>query len=307
MEKIHLSWLQFSMQTDKSHAEHIEQALAAAGALSVTVTDAADQPLLEPGPGETPLWEQIIMTGLFPADVDQAALLGQISQSTGIDSPHIRIEALQEQEWSRTWMDYFEPMSFGQRLWVCPHEYPPPVADAVNLRLDPGLAFGTGTHPTTALCLTWLDGQDLQGSRILDYGCGSGILAIAAILLGATSAWAVDNDEQALIATRDNAANNQVSQQIHTCLPDALPAIQVEVCVANILAGPLCSLATRLAQTVCDDGQIILSGILLEQADEVRECYRPWFDFGATVSKDGWVLLQGKRKPGTADRSGYMP
>jgi ribosomal protein L11 methyltransferase len=294
-----LSWLQFSIQSDKSHAEGIEHALQAAGALSVTTTDAADQPLLEPGPGETPLWDQIIMTGLFPADGDQASIREQISQSTGIDQQHIHIEELAEQQWSRTWMDYFKPMSFGQRLWVCPHEYQPPVADAVNLRLDPGLAFGTGTHPTTALCLTWLDGHDLQDSRVLDYGCGSGILAIAAILLGATSALAVDNDEQALIATSDNAANNQVEQQIQTCLPDDLPAVQVDICVANILAGPLCSLAEKLAQAVRVGGQIILSGILLEQADEVRTCYKPWFDMDATFSKEGWVLLQGRRKAKT--------
>ncbi len=291
-----MSWLQFSIQTDKAHAEGSEQALLEAGALSVTATDAADQALLEPAPGETPLWDQIIMTGLFPADIDQAAVRARISQSADVDAQRIHVEELPDQEWSRAWMDHFEPMAFGRRLWVCPHGYEPADADAVNLRLDPGLAFGTGTHPTTSLCLTWLDGHDLQDLQILDYGCGSGILAIAAILLGATKAWAVDNDEQALIATRDNATNNHVSQQIQTCLPDELPSIQVDVGVANILAGPLCTLASRLAHSVHANGHIILSGILAEQADEVRQCYAPWFDMDTTLGKEGWVLLHGKRR-----------
>ncbi len=291
-----MSWLQFSIQTDKLHVEGIEQALEAAGALSVTATDAADQALLEPGPGETPLWDQVILTGLFSADNDQTALLKQISTATGIDTGRIRIEEIQDQEWTRTWMDHFEPMSFGQRLWVCPHAYTPPDQNAVNLRLDPGLAFGTGTHPTTSLCLTWLDSQDLQGSEVLDYGCGSGILAIAALLLGARTAWAVDNDEQALIASRDNASNNQVSKQLKTVFPDALPAIQADVCVANILAGPLCALAERLAQSVRTGGEIVLSGILQEQADEVRACYQPWFAMDNSINKEGWVLLHGTRR-----------
>ena len=235
------------------------------------------------------------MTGLFPADVDRNALLGQISQASAIDTRHMHVEILADREWSRAWMDYFQPMSFGQRLWVVPQDYQAPVADAVNLRLDPGLAFGTGTHPTTALCLNWLDSQELNGRLVLDYGCGSDILAIAAVLLGASSAWAVDNDEQALIATRDNARNNEVDSRIHTCMPDQLAAIQFDICVANILAGPLCTLASRMAQAVRTGGQIILSGNLLEQADEVRSCYQPWFAMDFMREREGWVLLQGMR------------
>jgi ribosomal protein L11 methyltransferase len=291
-----LNWLQLSIQTDKQHADSIEQALETAGALSVTATDAADQPLLEPAPGETPLWDQLIMTGLFTADSDRDVLLNVIMQSGLVDDPmRISIEELPDQEWTRAWMEYFKPMPFGERLWICPQGYEPPCPDAVNMRLDPGLAFGTGTHPTTALCLEWLDSQSLNDCHILDYGCGSGILAIAALLLGARSAWCVDNDEQALIATQSNAEKNQVDKKIQCYFPQDLPATQVDIVVANILAGPLLELAPVLAKQARTGGRIALSGILLEQSDEVEQLYQQWFDMKPAICKDGWVLLQGIR------------
>ncbi len=292
-----MSWLQFSVQTNKAHAEEIELALENAGAMSITATDAADQPLLEPGPGETPLWDQLIITGLFPGDVVREDVLASIIKASNIEqAEQIHIETLADQQWTRSWMDHFKPMPFGKRLWVCPQGYEPPDPEAVNMRLDPGLAFGTGTHPTTALCLHWLDAQPLQGLKVLDYGCGSGILAIAAVLLGADQVWAVDNDEQALIATHDNAVKNNVSDRITGYLPDALANdIRVDLCIANILAGPIMSLAPRLAQHVRPGGMVVVSGILQEQADEVQQCYQQWFNMKPAVSKEGWVLLQGQR------------
>lgn len=292
-----MNWLQFSVQTDKAHAEQTELALENAGALSVTATDAADQPLLEPGPGETPLWDQLIITGLFPGDVARDEVLANIMQASHIEQAgQILVETLADQEWARSWMEHFKPMPFGKRLWVCPQAYEPPDPDAVNMRLDPGLAFGTGTHPTTSLCLEWLDGEELQGLDVLDYGCGSGILAIAAALLGAKKVWAVDNDEQALIATKDNAIKNDVSDRIPCYLPDDLADdIHVDLCIANILAGPIMSLAPLLAQHVRPGGTVVLSGILQEQSEEVQQCYQQWFNMKPAISKEGWVLLQGQR------------
>ena len=293
-----MSWLEYSIQTDKGHAEQTELAMTNAGALSVTVTDAADQPILEPAPGDTPVWDDLIITGLFERPPLSQQTLMQLAQDAGLPSTDpINVTELAEQQWTRTWMDHFKPMSFGQRLWVCPHDMQAPDPDAINLRLDPGLAFGTGTHPTTELCLRWLDGHINHQQSLLDYGCGSGILAIAALLLGVPRAWAIDNDEQALIASRDNAANNHVADRITTLLPEQLAAdATVDVCVANILAAPLMSLASHLANRVNTNGQIVLSGILVEQAEEVSKHYQPWFIMKEAVSKDGWVLLQGQRR-----------
>lgn len=291
-----MNWLQLSIQTDKQHAASIEQVLESAGALSITTTDAADQPLLEPAPGETPLWDQLVMTGLYQADTDSDAIIKDLLATGLVNNPrYISIESLADQEWTRSWMEYFKPMPFGKRLWICPEAYEPPVAEAVNMRLDPGLAFGTGTHPTTALCLEWLDAQALDEQCILDYGCGSGILAIAALLLGARCAWCVDNDEQALIATHANAVKNNVEKQIQSYYPQDLANIKADVIVANILAGPLLELAPVLARHVRTGGHIALSGILIEQSSEVREHYQNWFDMEPAISKEGWVLLQGCR------------
>lgn len=292
-----MPWILLSLKSDSDHAQQVEDALTENGALSVTAIDAADQPLLEPGPGETPLWDQLILTGLFSDDSDMDQVQSGLKYSLKLDElPGVRIQPLEDRQWTRTWMDHFKPMKFGDRLWVCPEDFATPDPGAVNIRLDPGLAFGTGTHPTTALCLEWLDSQDLQGAKVLDYGCGSGILAIAALLLDSENAWAVDNDPQALIATMDNAIKNRVAERIISCLPDALPTAQADVCMANILAGPLTSLAPTLARQTRAKGKLILSGILCEQADEVNQCYGQWFDMHEPVIKEGWVRLEGFKK-----------
>jgi len=292
-----LSWIQLSIQIPVTMAATLESTLEAAGALSVTSTDAEDQPLLEPGPGETPLWDLLIMTGLFPEDTDTMPIKNQIKQVLNLDDIRlIHTEILQDQEWTRAWMDHFQPMSFGERLWVCPEGFEPPEPDAINMRLDPGLAFGTGTHPTTALCLQWLDAQTLEGKTVLDYGCGSGILAIAALLLGASHTDAVDNDPQALTATQDNSRKNQVLDRVNVYLPEQLPSCQADICIANILAGPLESLAPTLAASTRPGGRIILSGILENQANEVKQVYMQWFDMLEPVFLEEWTRLEGTRK-----------
>lgn len=299
-----MPWIQLSLQTDSKHFEQVEGALLKAGALSVTASDNADQPILEPAPGETPLWEDVCVTGLFEADTDIGHAISVIKTELGVgELPSLQQTELEDQEWTRAWMKHFQPMPFGSRLWVCPDGFEPPQPDAINMRLDPGLAFGTGTHPTTALCLQWLDGQPLENTTVLDYGCGSGILAIAALLLGAQSAHCVDNDPQALMATRDNASKNQVVSQITTCLPDDLADIQADVCVANILAEPLKSLAETLACHTRPGGRLILSGILKDQADEVKIHYQQWFEMHEAVFSEDWTRLDGIRKQSPAINS----
>lgn len=297
-----MPWIQLTFHTDKHHSEQAEQALLELGALSVTLKDAEDQPVLEPLPGETPLWDRIILTGLFDADIDSQAIGAQLQQSLRQlqpDSEHnsaIKIEALEDKDWIRAWMDDYKPMQFGERLWVCPRHLPPPQPDAVNLMLDPGLAFGTGTHPTTALCLQWLDQHPPQGKRVLDFGCGSGVLAIAALLLGADHADATDIDPQALTATRDNAEANQVADSINAYGVEDLPAGQYDIVLANILAGPLQELAPQLAERCKSGGNIVLSGILETQAEKILEAYSPWFELEPVAIKDEWIRVSGQKK-----------
>ena len=298
-----MSWLQIAVNTTKNHLEQAENCLFSAGAHTVTLTDAADQPILEPGPNETPVWDAIVATGLFTLEDNQQALLDNIEQClTGIDVT-FDTEILEDQNWTRAWMEHFHEMQFGERLWVCPLHIDPPDPSAINLRLDPGLAFGTGTHPTTSLCLRWLDQNiktaDSAPDALLDYGCGSGILAIAACMLGTGHADGVDIDPQALIATHDNANVNQVSNKIDTYLPDDYMKkhneTQYEIVVANILSGPLSELAPTLAQHTKLDGHIVLSGILREQADSVLKSYGEYFEMDKPVFEEDWVLLHGIR------------
>ncbi len=294
-----MSWLQLRISTTRPQTEAIEDALLAAGAVSVTMEDSADQPILEPALGETPLWDETRVTGLFYADTDtdQAAVIA--TASYGGTLPPCRWEILEDKDWEREWMENFHPMLFGQRLWICPSWKQPPQADAVNLMLDPGLAFGTGTHPTTALCLEWLDSCPLAGKTVVDYGCGSGILGIAALLLGASEVIAIDNDPQALIATADNAQRNHIEpSRINTYLPNQIPAgIKADIVVANILAGPLAELAPTIAQLTADKGLLALSGIISSQADELISCYQQWYVMDAAVSEDNWVRLSGRKRP----------
>jgi ribosomal protein L11 methyltransferase len=297
-----MPWIQLTFHTDKHHSEQAEQALLDLGALSVTLKDAEDQPVLEPLPGETPLWDQIILTGLFDADIDSQAIGEQLQQTLrqlqpgASNNSAIKIEALEDKDWVRAWMDDYKPMQFGERLWVCPRHLPPPQPDAVNLMLDPGLAFGTGTHPTTALCLQWLDQQPPQDKSVLDFGCGSGVLAIAALLLGAKHADATDIDPQALSATQSNAEANQVADKINTYAVQELPDEQYDIVLANILAGPLQELAPQLAAHCKSGGNIVLSGILETQAEKIIQAYSPWFELEPVAIKDEWIRVSGQKK-----------
>ena len=301
-----MSWLQISVNTTKDHLELSEGCLFAAGAHTVTLTDAADQPILEPGPDETPVWNDIIVTGLFTLDDNQHTLLDTIEHCLADIDFTCNTEILQDQNWTRAWMEHFQAMQFGERLWVCPHHIEPPDATAINLLLDPGLAFGTGTHPTTSLCLRWLDqnvctaDSPRNAISLLDYGCGSGILAIAACLLGADHADGVDIDPQALTASHDNAATNQVGEKIETFLPDDFlkqhKDTQYEIVVANILSGPLAELAPELTRHTKANGHIVLSGILKEQAESVLITYSEFFEMDKPVFEEDWVLLHGLKK-----------
>lgn len=297
-----MSWIQLKALISPEQAEAMEESLMAAGACSVTYEDAQDQPVLEPELGTTPLWDATIITGLFTADQDmqQANEIAAnvFSHLTGKPLPEYRVEILENQDWTRTWMEHFQPMQFGSRLWICPSWKAAPDANAVNLLLDPGLAFGTGTHPTTALCLKWLDAQGdaLNNKQIIDYGCGSGILGIAALLLGAQSVVAVDNDPQALLASMDNLSRNHIdSSKLHTFLPKDVPDVQADILLANILAQPLYELCDRLSALTRTGGKIVLSGILEDQAEDLRAHYEKYFDMDKVVLEDGWARLTGTK------------
>lgn len=300
-----MSWLQISIKTTKNHIEQVEDCLFSAGAQTVTLTDAADQPILEPGPDEIPVWDAVTITGLFSSDNVQPQLSESIRQCLGELNYSFTAETLEDQDWTRTWMEHYRAMQFGDRLWVCPLHIEPPEPDAINLRLDPGLAFGTGTHPTTALCLSWLDRNILSNGKtqqtLLDYGCGSGILAIAACLLGVNQADGVDIDPQALTATISNAETNGVADKIATWLPaeyqqgwrESGSKPEYDIVVANILSGPLAELAPELASHTRTGGDIVLSGILREQAESVLAAYRDFFIMDEPVFQEDWVLLHG--------------
>jgi ribosomal protein L11 methyltransferase len=299
-----MGWLQFSIEVSKPDAEGIAAFLEDAGALSVTLADAADEPQLEPGPGETPLWSQVKVSALFDAnpesEVRVARLVDQLAREPLAGATHEPfIERIADQVWERVWLDTFKPTRFGRRLWVCPHgqdpDDPEAIADAVVVALDPGLAFGTGHHPTTALCLEWLDGTDLDGRTVLDYGCGSGILAIAALRLGAARAIAVDHDPQALEATRDNALANGVADRLAIYGPDEVPELKVDVMIANILAGPLIALAPRLVESLRPGGALAVSGVLAEQVDAVRAAYSERIALAPTRLREDWALICGTR------------
>ncbi|WP_230125839.1 50S ribosomal protein L11 methyltransferase, partial [Pseudomonas sp. Bi70] len=288
--------LQLRLAITPEQAPTYEDALLDVGAVSVTFMDAEDQPIFEPDLGTTPLWSHTHLLALFEADTDADALVAHLRLLTGGDLPEHHIERIEDQDWERSWMDGFAPMRFGQRLWIVPSWHEAPQPDAVNLLLDPGLAFGTGTHPTTSLCLQWLDGQALEGCSVLDFGCGSGILAIAALLLGAPRAVGTDIDPQALEASRDNAGRNGIAdERFPVYLPADLPQEPADVVVANILAGPLVSLAPQITRLVKSGGRLALSGILAEQAEEVRAAYAADFQLDPTATLDGWVRISGVR------------
>lgn len=290
-----MPWLQLTFYTTKDDAEALSELLSETGAAAVTMQDAADQPLYEPPPGATPLWQLTNVVGLFDESFDVEALLSQLRKAWPQPLPDHRSELLEDQDWERAWMEDFKPMRFGEHLWIVPSWHEAPDAEGVNIHLDPGLAFGTGTHATTRLCLEWLDANPPRGQAVIDYGCGSGILGIAAALLGATSVLAVDNDPQALAATMENARRNGVEGHIRAYLPSEAPQDSAPLLIANILAGPLITLAPTLAARVQADGDLVLSGILPEQAEEVAAAYREWFAMAEPVELDGWIRLEGKR------------
>ncbi|BFM12942.1 50S ribosomal protein L11 methyltransferase [Simiduia litorea] len=290
-----MPWLQLIIHSNRAQASAIEDALMDVGAASVTLQDDADQPILEPALGETPLWDATRITGLFDADINTQAVSLELLAQLPQEPLNLKWEQLEDKDWEREWMASFQPICCGDRLWICPSWKEPPEASAVNLMLDPGLAFGTGTHPTTFLCLQWLDRQTLDQTSLVDFGCGSGILGIAALLLGAKRVIGVDIDPQALLATRDNASRNGLAADaMPVFLPKDAPQQSVDIMLANILAGPLVDLAPLLTSQVRANGLLCLSGILASQADAVMSAY-PAFDFDPVAQKEEWVRLTGRK------------
>ena len=291
-----MTWQQLVCHTTATHQDSVVDAMEAADAVSITWQDAEDDPILEPKPGEMRLWANLVVTALYEQDTNlDALLLALETHKSAWQIESIVLETVEDQPWERAWMDSYQPMCFGQRLWIYPSWFEIPADDSVKLLLDPGLAFGTGTHPTTALCLEWLDGANLHGKTVLDYGCGSGILAIAALKLGAQSAVGTDIDPQALQATHDNAERNSIpAAQLNTYYPKQLPLQQYDVVLANILAGPLVELAPTLLQSLKLGGDLVLSGILAEQAESIRVAYSPYLQDLQIMQQGDWIRVTGK-------------
>lgn len=293
----YMPWQQITVTTDEQTAPQIAELFDHLGAVSVTYMDAEDEPVYEPAVGETKIWSNTQVIALFELDADLDRVAARVRSAFAPDLLHgWQHERVEDQVWERAWMEYYQPMKFGERLWVCPTGQEQHEPGTVCMLLDPGLAFGTGTHPTTALCLEWLAGHDLAGKTVIDYGCGSGILAVAALLLGAKEAHAVDIDPQALTATVSNAEKNAVQDKIKVYLPEQLPAMRGEVVLANILAKPLCELSARIAALVAPGGALVLSGILAEQAEQVAEAYRAAIDLNAPVQQEDWIRLDGLKR-----------
>jgi ribosomal protein L11 methyltransferase len=285
-----------TLDLDGLDAERVEEACFEIGAVAVSYTDQRDDPILEPAPGEFRLWPHSRLQALFSFDCKPQEIVAGLAHVLRIDSGRIEVETLADRVWEREWLRDFHPMCFGQRLWVAPHHAHVHTQGAVIVRLDPGLAFGTGTHATTAMCLAWLD-QNIQGGEVaIDYGCGSGVLAVAAVKLGARAAHAFDIDPQALTATRDNSTANAVAEQVHVVETDAALPVAVDILLANILCGPLCELAPRFAALTRPGGKIVLAGLLEAQAAEVTHAHAPWFDISPFATRDGWTALSGVRR-----------
>ncbi|MGL5320263.1 MAG: 50S ribosomal protein L11 methyltransferase [Aeromonas veronii] len=290
-----MPWIQIRINATAKTADKVSNMLLGRGAQAVTFMDAKDVPVYEPMPGETPLWGETEVMGLFDAETDPAPTIAFFQQIFG-ENVGYKVEQLEDKDWVREWMDHFHPMQFGERLWICPSWRDVPNPDAVNVMLDPGLAFGTGTHPTTALCLQWLDGLDLTGKTVVDFGCGSGILGIAALKLGAARVIGIDIDPQAIQASRDNAARNGVADQIELYLPADQPQdVEADVVVANILAGPLRELAPLIAGHGKSGSLMALSGVLESQAPELETIYGQWFEMDPTAVKEEWCRLSGRK------------
>jgi len=286
------------INTTGAQAEELGDALIENGAVSVTFQDTHDNPVFEPLPGETRLWGDTDVIGLFDAETEMQDVIAGLEQHPLLGASfHHKIEQIEDKDWEREWMENFHPMRFGQRLWICPSWRDVPDPHAVNVMLDPGLAFGTGTHPTTAMCLSWLDGLDLAGKTVIDFGCGSGILAIAALKLGAAKAIGIDIDPQAIQASRDNAERNGVSERLSLYLPHEQPDnLSADVVVANILAGPLRELAPLISVLPISGGHLGLSGVLASQASSVCEAYEDKFTLDPVAEKEEWCRITGIRR-----------
>ncbi len=292
-----MAWHQLSVITDENTAPQLADFFSHLGAVSVTYMDAEDEPVYEPAIGETKIWSNTQVIALYELDSDPDQIKNKIYAH--FKDSHLQnwlYEAVDDQEWERAWMEYYKPMKFADRLWVCPTDQEQHEPGTVCLTLDPGLAFGTGTHPTTALCLEWLASHDLTHKTVIDYGCGSGILAVASVLLDAEIAYGVDIDPQAITATESNAAKNQVESKIHCYLPEQFTPFQADIVLANILAKPLIEMSEHICALVKTGGQLVLSGILFEQAEDVINTYQKYIIFNPLVQQEDWIRLDGVKR-----------
>jgi len=295
---------QLTLQLDAAAVPTAEALLELAGAESIALADAGDDPVLEPLPETTPLWPHVSVRAVFPADAELASL-GELLRNA-CAARNVKVTVVRDAEWQAAIRQVFKARAFGRRIWLAPADDAAVPAGRIGVRLHMGLAFGTGEHPTTALCLDWLDTHVHPGATVLDYGCGSGVLAIAALALGASHAWVTDNDPQALAATRSNAELNGAAQRVTIAAPEALPAVTVDIVAANILAGPLIALAPRLAAHIRPGGAIVLAGILSTQAAEVVQAYAPYCTDFAQTTEQGWVRLAATRRSASASASASL-
>jgi len=292
-----MPWIQLKINSQAEYAEQIGEMLAANGAQAVTFVDAKDTPMYEPKPGEVMLWPDTQIAGLYDAGHDMSRVISQLSKSKLLGKNfNYKLDQLEDKDWEREWMVNFHPMQFGERLWVCPSWCDVPDPNAVNVMLDPGLAFGTGTHQTTSLCLRWLDCLELSEATVVDFGCGSGILGIAALKLGAKRVIGIDIDPQALSASQDNANRNDIGEKIELYLPEHQPDLQADVVLANILAAPLRELRTVITAYCKTGGKLVLSGILGSQAQEINDLYSQDFDMEPIMIDGEWARVSGMKK-----------
>ncbi len=295
-----MPWIQAIVDITADQSAEIEDLLMAIGAQAVTMRDGANQPIYEPPLGTTPLWDNVNLWALFdaeqPVDAQMLQLADIYQTEYNKPFPNYKLELVEDKDWIREWMDTFKPMPFGKRLWICPSWLEPTDPDAVNLKLDPGLAFGTGTHPTTSLCLKWLDGQDVSGKTVVDFGCGSGILGVAAMILGAKHLVGIDIDPQAILASNENTERNNVSMDtVEFYLPEDAPSYQADMVLANILAGPLVELKNAILSYLLPGGLLVLSGILASQAQEVADAYAENCTINLIKEDDGWVRIDATK------------
>ncbi len=294
-----MAWWQLSVQSTADELEQTEASLLAIGAVSITLSDAHDSPIYEPLPGDSPVWQHALVTGMFEPTRQLEDLYDELIKLLPDHQVATASQSiLEDQDWERVHLKHFKPIQCAHNLWIVPGWLSPPDPSATNIQLDPGLAFGTGNHPTTRLCLEWMAHQDFNHQSVIDYGCGSGILAIAACKLGAASVFAVDIDPQALSASTENALRNDIEMEmLHISLATQMEKVEVDLLIANILSGPLIELAPRFADLVKSEGRIMLSGILKHQLNDVKSAYQPFFNLDAVKESEDWVRVTGSRNP----------